>query len=183
MAHFRFFPLAFLDRLITIYDVKIELKWSGKASDGTEVNGKLVIPEVSHEVTLDGLSEYEVRFPFIRLRFRASLLIHYKVQLDTLDEIVQTRRRSLQACQGEAACCTGNQVCRVPGRDHRDACEGSDRERGAQSHRYSSATYERNFYHHGCHACTQTRGEEPTAKGSNHEHVDGGGRSYIYGCS
>jgi len=45
-------------KLITIYDVKIELKWSGKASDGTEVSGKLVIPEVSHEVTLDGLSEY-----------------------------------------------------------------------------------------------------------------------------
>ena len=49
-----------LHRLITIYDVKIELKWSGTASDGTEVNGKLVIPEVSHEVTLDGLSEYTV---------------------------------------------------------------------------------------------------------------------------
>lgn len=49
-------------RLLTIYDVKIELKWSGKASDGTEVNGKLVIPEVSHEATLDGLSEYTVRF-------------------------------------------------------------------------------------------------------------------------
>jgi len=45
-------------KLITIYDVKIELDWSGKASDGTEVSGKLVIPEVSHEVTLDGLSEY-----------------------------------------------------------------------------------------------------------------------------
>ncbi|KAF9792814.1 activator of Hsp90 ATPase [Thelephora terrestris] len=45
-------------KLITIYDVKIELEWSGKASDGTEASGKLVIPEVSHEVTLDGLSEY-----------------------------------------------------------------------------------------------------------------------------
>jgi len=45
-------------KLITIYDVKIELKWSGKASDGTEVNGKLFIPEVSHEVTLDGISQY-----------------------------------------------------------------------------------------------------------------------------
>jgi len=45
-------------KLITIYDVKIELKWSGKAPDGTEADGKLVIPEVSHEATLDGLSEY-----------------------------------------------------------------------------------------------------------------------------
>jgi len=45
-------------KLITIYDIKIELKWSGRASDGTDVSGGLVIPEVSHEVTLDGLSEY-----------------------------------------------------------------------------------------------------------------------------
>ena len=59
--------VSFLDRLITIYDVKIELKWSGKASDGTEVSGGLVIPEVSHEVTLDGLSEYVVRFPICPL--------------------------------------------------------------------------------------------------------------------
>lgn len=47
-------------RLITIYDCKIDLKWKGKASDGTEVEGKLTIPEVSHEITLDGLSDYVV---------------------------------------------------------------------------------------------------------------------------
>lgn len=44
--------------MITIYDVKIELQWEGKASDGTDVSGTLTIPEVSHEVTLDGLSDY-----------------------------------------------------------------------------------------------------------------------------
>ena len=48
-------------RLITIYDCKVELKWKGKAADGTEVTGKLSIPEVSHEITLDGLSDYVVR--------------------------------------------------------------------------------------------------------------------------
>ena len=48
-------------RLITIYDCKVELKWQGKALDGTEVKGKLKIPEVSHEITLDGLSDYVVR--------------------------------------------------------------------------------------------------------------------------
>ena len=37
-------------RLITIYDCKVELQWAGTASDGSEVTGKLVIPEVSHEV-------------------------------------------------------------------------------------------------------------------------------------
>lgn len=47
-------------RLITIYDCKISLDWSGTASDGTAVTGKLTIPEVSHEITLDGLSDYVV---------------------------------------------------------------------------------------------------------------------------
>ncbi|KAG6861540.1 hypothetical protein C0995_015273 [Termitomyces sp. Mi166 len=45
-------------KLITIYDCKIVLNWTGTANDGTEVNGSLTIPEVSHEVTLDGLSDY-----------------------------------------------------------------------------------------------------------------------------
>ena len=48
-------------RLITIYDCKVDLKWQGKALDGTDVKGKLKIPEVSHEITLDGLSDYVVR--------------------------------------------------------------------------------------------------------------------------
>lgn len=47
-------------RLITIYDSKISLKWTGTTLDGTEVNGSLTIPEVSHEITLDGLSDYVV---------------------------------------------------------------------------------------------------------------------------
>jgi len=45
-------------KLITIYDCRIEAKWSGTASDGTEVSGTLTIPEVSHENTVDGLSDY-----------------------------------------------------------------------------------------------------------------------------
>lgn len=48
-------------RLITIYDCKVVLNWAGTASDGTVVEGKLTVPEVSHEITLDGLSEYAVR--------------------------------------------------------------------------------------------------------------------------
>lgn len=50
-------------RLITIYDCKVVLNWSGTASDGTAVTGKLTIPEVSHEITLDGTSDYVVRAP------------------------------------------------------------------------------------------------------------------------
>ncbi|KAF8516760.1 activator of Hsp90 ATPase [Gautieria morchelliformis] len=45
-------------KLITIYDCRVDLKWSGTASDGTDVSGSLSIPEVSHENTVDGLSDY-----------------------------------------------------------------------------------------------------------------------------
>ncbi|KAI0273493.1 activator of Hsp90 ATPase [Gloeopeniophorella convolvens] len=45
-------------KLITIYDCKVVLNWKGTATDGTEATGKLTIPEVSHEITLDGLSDY-----------------------------------------------------------------------------------------------------------------------------
>ncbi|THH11986.1 hypothetical protein EW145_g274 [Phellinidium pouzarii] len=45
-------------KLITIYDCSITLNWEGTASDGTNVSGKLNIPEVSHEITLDRLSDY-----------------------------------------------------------------------------------------------------------------------------
>jgi activator of HSP90 ATPase len=44
-------------RLLTIYDFEIEAKWKGTAADGTEVTGRLSIPEFSHE-TIDGLSDY-----------------------------------------------------------------------------------------------------------------------------
>lgn len=56
----KLFRLVERDRLITIYDCKIELEWSGTASDGTEVIGRVLIPEVSHEITLDGLADYAV---------------------------------------------------------------------------------------------------------------------------
>jgi len=45
-------------KIITIFECKVDLKWSGTAEDGTEVAGILKVPEVSHENTLDGLSEY-----------------------------------------------------------------------------------------------------------------------------
>jgi len=46
-------------KLITIYDCKVNLEWTGKASDGSEVTGRLDIPEVSHEITLDKSSDYQ----------------------------------------------------------------------------------------------------------------------------
>ena len=48
------------------------------ASDGTEVNGKLRIPEVSHEITLDGLSDYVVCsiFPLANYKNVMTLLMN-----------------------------------------------------------------------------------------------------------
>jgi hypothetical protein len=36
------------------------MNWEGTASDGTQVQGNLTIPEVSHEITVDRISNYEV---------------------------------------------------------------------------------------------------------------------------
>ena len=49
--------------MITIYDCKISVEWTGVASDGTEINSKVTIPEVSHEITLDRLSDYTASHP------------------------------------------------------------------------------------------------------------------------
>lgn len=45
-------------RLLTIYDLAVEARWTGKVGD-EEVTGTLRVPEVSHEA-IDGLSDYEV---------------------------------------------------------------------------------------------------------------------------
>ncbi|WVF71572.1 hypothetical protein IAT40_006380 [Kwoniella sp. CBS 6097] len=44
-------------KLLTIYDLEVQAKWTGKAKDGSEVNGTLKVPEMSHEA-IDGLSDY-----------------------------------------------------------------------------------------------------------------------------
>lgn len=43
---------------MTIYDLEIEMSWKGSI-DGEDVEGKLTVPEVSHEA-IDGLSDYAV---------------------------------------------------------------------------------------------------------------------------
>jgi len=45
-------------KLITIFDVRLELRWKGSTTDGTDVSGSLIIPEVSHENVLDGVSDF-----------------------------------------------------------------------------------------------------------------------------
>jgi hypothetical protein len=47
-------------RLITIYDCRVVLDWSATGADEISIRGTLVIPEVSHENTLDGVGDYTV---------------------------------------------------------------------------------------------------------------------------
>lgn len=47
-------------RMITIFDVRLEMRWKGSTSDGTDISGSLIIPEVSHENVLDGVSDLSV---------------------------------------------------------------------------------------------------------------------------
>jgi len=51
-------------KLIVIYDLHLKLFWTGTLSDGTELSGKLDIPEVSHEITLDQLHDYTYKWEF-----------------------------------------------------------------------------------------------------------------------
>lgn len=44
-------------KLLTIYDLEVAAKWTGKNAAGDEFSGTLNIPEFSHE-TIDGLSDY-----------------------------------------------------------------------------------------------------------------------------
>jgi hypothetical protein len=36
------------------------MQWKGSTSDGTDISGSLIIPEVSHENVLDGVSDFSV---------------------------------------------------------------------------------------------------------------------------
>ncbi|KAH7107581.1 activator of Hsp90 ATPase [Auriculariales sp. MPI-PUGE-AT-0066] len=46
-------------KLLAIFDLKIELAWTGTTPDGTDVKGELLIPEVSHETALDQITDYQ----------------------------------------------------------------------------------------------------------------------------
>ncbi|WVQ80637.1 hypothetical protein IAT38_002742 [Cryptococcus sp. DSM 104549] len=48
-------------KVLTIYDLEVQMKWTGTAKDGSEVKGSVKVPEVSHEA-IDGLSEYVYEF-------------------------------------------------------------------------------------------------------------------------
>jgi len=72
-ANVSLFP--FPVRLITIFDCKVVMKWEGTASDGTEVKGTLTIPEVSHEIICDRLSEFVVSISRAPMLLRLAMSI------------------------------------------------------------------------------------------------------------
>ncbi|KZP01059.1 activator of Hsp90 ATPase [Calocera viscosa TUFC12733] len=72
-------------KLITIYDVRVKLDWEGTADDGTEVKGSLLIPEVSHEITVDQLSEYS---------FQWSLSTESSSSAEAVLKLAQTKLRA-----------------------------------------------------------------------------------------
>ncbi|KZV71608.1 hypothetical protein PENSPDRAFT_577383 [Peniophora sp. CONT] len=50
-------------KLITIFDCRVVLKWEGTADDFEgPAEGTLTIPEVSHDVVIDGISDYDFQF-------------------------------------------------------------------------------------------------------------------------
>lgn len=111
-------------RLITIYDCKVELQWAGTASDGSEVKGKLIIPEVSHEITLDGLSDYVVRsqcssYSLLRSQSIVPMVAHVALA------VFARRRRAARTCEEEPPSRAGEEVRRIPGSHHRHARQGS----------------------------------------------------------
>ncbi|KAG5220897.1 activator of Hsp90 ATPase [Salix suchowensis] len=77
-------------RLITIYDCKITLDWSGQASDGTEVEGKLTVPEVSHENTLDRSTDYVYDWSLVTSASPAVLAL-YEVIKKRLPEALEAK--------------------------------------------------------------------------------------------
>ncbi|CAO3695125.1 unnamed protein product [Umbelopsis ramanniana] len=40
-------------KIITIFDVELKLEWKGVAPDGTEAQGRILIPEVAHDTDID----------------------------------------------------------------------------------------------------------------------------------
>ena len=122
-------------RLITIYDCRLSLKWIGVAKDGTAVEGTVTIPEVSHEITLDGLSDYVVRplfllptyLPTNQLNPHNLIILSHPplVQLHTQNRLLSTRQFPLRPRQIPFTPRTRIQIRRIPKRINRNAWKRS----------------------------------------------------------
>lgn len=52
-------------KLLTIYDCRVVVEWNATGKDETNVKGSVTIPEVSHENTLDGVSDYQYEWKLV----------------------------------------------------------------------------------------------------------------------
>lgn len=107
-------------RLITIYDCRVVLEWNATGKDETDIRGTLTIPEVSHENTLDGVSDYQYEWSMTASSGEHSsvnaLFVHVKKTLPTLLEekftlfpkaLLETHGRDLTVVVGDSANASG----------------------------------------------------------------------------
>ena len=69
-------------KLLTIFDCDVRAKWTGTTSSGTQVEGTLHIPEISHEIICDQLEDY---------RFEWSLKTASSAEVDAVYKLAKTR--------------------------------------------------------------------------------------------
>lgn len=84
-------------RLITIFDCRLAINWAGTTSDGSEVKGRLDIPEISHENTVDEEGDYSVRPPIYLQRRR--LIPSIPVPMGADHQVHSRGCRHLRPCQ------------------------------------------------------------------------------------
>ncbi|TFK30275.1 hypothetical protein FA15DRAFT_663667 [Coprinopsis marcescibilis] len=72
-------------KLLTIFDCHVIANWVGTTSSGSQVEGSLEIPEVSHEIICDGLSDFE---------FKWSLKTARSPEVEAVFSLVKSRLQS-----------------------------------------------------------------------------------------
>jgi activator of HSP90 ATPase len=48
-------------KVITLFDIKLQLEYEGKTKDGESVSGTITIPEVAHDTAEDDLTSMRMR--------------------------------------------------------------------------------------------------------------------------
>lgn len=104
-------------KLITIYDCKVVLSWSGEDKEGTKAEGNLTIPEVSHEQS-DGLSDYVYQWSLTSDSSAATNAL-YALAKSKLPALLEQRLNSFRAAMldihGKDLTVTGTPGTTTPG--------------------------------------------------------------------
>ncbi|KAJ2916948.1 hypothetical protein MD484_g3450, partial [Candolleomyces efflorescens] len=81
-------------KLLTIFDCDVRMRWSGTTSSGSEVKGTLSIPEVSHEIICDGLSDFVFNWS-LETASSAEVDAIYKLARSQLQSAIETKLSTL----------------------------------------------------------------------------------------